>query len=209
MNVKEVNIIEIMPYYNNPRNNLKAIKPTAESLKRFGFTKPIIVEQNNVIIAGHTRYQAAIQLGLDKVPIIVSDMDEEQAKQYRIADNKLAEKSFFDESALLDELKSFDMPSDMQDFFFEDLSAMLDFKAFSPVDNSFYDYDTQHETQATEHSDSNADEQADSTESEEEVTDDEPDILLREPFKPYFENGQKVMDTICPFCGYKEKMILQ
>lgn len=208
MNVKEVNISEIMPYYNNPRNNLKAIKPTAESLKRFGFTKPIIVDQNNIIIAGHTRYQAAIQLGLDKVPIIVSDMDEEQAKQYRIADNKLAEKSFFDETALLDELKSFDMPSDMQDFFFEDLSAMLDFKSFSPVDNSFYDY-TENETQGNEQSDSNADEQDDSTEAEEEVTDDESDILLREPFKPYFENGQKVMDTICPFCGYKEKMILQ
>lgn len=209
MNVKEVKISEIMPYYNNPRNNLKAIKPTAESLKRFGFTKPIIVDQNNVIIAGHTRYQAAIQLGLDKVPIIVSDMDEEQAKQYRIADNKLAEKSFFDETALSDELKSFDMPSDMQDFFFEDLSSLLDFKSFSPVDNSFNDY-TENETQGNEPSVSVMAEQEDNAEDEEkETADNEPDILLREPFKPYFENGQKVMDTICPYCGYKEKMILQ
>lgn len=209
MNVKEVKISEIMPYYNNPRNNLKAIKPTAESLKRFGFTKPIIVDQNNVIIAGHTRYQAAIQLGLDKVPIIVSDMDEEQAKLYRIADNKLAEKSFFDETALLDELKSFDAPADMQDFFFEDLSEMLDFKAFSPVDNSFYDDDTDAEQQSAEPTQTAAPNVEDESETEEETTEDEPDILLREPFKPYFENGQKVMDTICPYCGYKEKMILQ
>ena len=80
MEIKELKITEIQPYYNNPRNNSRAIKPTAESIRRFGFTKPILVDKNNIIIAGHTRYEAAIQLGLQKVPVVVSDTEEEKIK---------------------------------------------------------------------------------------------------------------------------------
>lgn len=93
MKVKSVKLSEIFPYYDNPRDNTNAVEPTKESIKRFGFVKPILVDKAGVIIAGHTRYVAAYQLGMEFVPVVYSDMDDEMAKKYRILDNKLAEKS--------------------------------------------------------------------------------------------------------------------
>lgn len=83
---------EIHPYDNNPRDNDAAVKPTAESIRQFGFQSPIIVDKDGVIIAGHTRYKAAKRLHLDKVPVIVaSELTPEQVKAYRIADNSTGE----------------------------------------------------------------------------------------------------------------------
>ena len=127
MNIKSVKLSEIYPYYDNPRDNSNAVEPTKESIRRFGFVKPILVDKAGVIIAGHTRYVAAYQLGLEFVPVVYSDMDDEQAKKYRILDNKLAEKSSFDEDQLLEELRQMEVPSDMQAFFFEDIDQMLNF----------------------------------------------------------------------------------
>ena len=64
---------------------------------------------------------------MEFVPVVYSDMDDEMAKKYRILDNKLAEKSSFDEDQLLDELRNMDVPTDMQAFFFEDINQMLNF----------------------------------------------------------------------------------
>ena len=114
MKTEIVKLSDITPYFNNPRENFNAVAPVMESIKRFGFTKPIIVDKKGVIIAGHTRYIAAFQLGMKKVPVIYSDMDEEKAKLFRIADNKLAEKSGFDEDALVEELRKMEVPEDMQ-----------------------------------------------------------------------------------------------
>ena len=102
MKVKSVKLSEIFPYYDNPRDNTNAVEPTKESIKRFGFVKPILVDKAGVIIAGHTRYVAAYQLGMEFVPVVYSDMDDEMAKKYRILDNKLAEKSSFEEDQLLE-----------------------------------------------------------------------------------------------------------
>ena len=83
-------ISQIHPYENNPRNNEAAIEPVAQSIKRFGFRVPILIDGKGTIIAGHTRYEAAKRLGMDEVPCIrVDDLTDEQIRAYRIADKAL------------------------------------------------------------------------------------------------------------------------
>jgi DNA modification methylase len=82
-------ITSIRPYERNPRLNDKAVDAVAASLREFGFRQPIVIDTDGIIIAGHTRYKAALKLGLQKVPVhIATDLTAEQAKAYRIADNK-------------------------------------------------------------------------------------------------------------------------
>jgi ParB/RepB/Spo0J family partition protein len=73
VNIVDIKLEELKPYENNPRNNEDAIEPVAKSIKEFGFKVPIVIDKNNIIIAGHTRYKAAKKLGLNKVPCIVAD----------------------------------------------------------------------------------------------------------------------------------------
>ena len=104
---------ELIPYENNPRFNDAAVDQVAESIKAFGFRSPIIVDRKMVVIAGHTRLKAAEKLGLKEVPVIVaSDMTDQQAKAYRLADNKTAEAAMWDFDMLdfeLDGIADFDM----------------------------------------------------------------------------------------------------
>lgn len=87
-------IESIHPYENNPRNNAAAVDLVARSIKDFGFRVPILIDQNDIIIAGHTRYEAAKKLGLKEVPCVkVTDLTDAQIRAYRIADNKTAEAS--------------------------------------------------------------------------------------------------------------------
>lgn len=111
-------IDEIKPYKNNPRFNDDAVKYVANSIKEFGFKQPIVVDKNNEIIAGHTRYKASLELGLKEVPCIVADdLTKEQVKAYRLADNKVSEKSQWDYDLLDEELNNiFDI--DMSNFDF-------------------------------------------------------------------------------------------
>ncbi|HAC93025.1 MAG TPA: chromosome partitioning protein ParB [Planctomycetaceae bacterium] len=82
----------VRPYENNPRNNDKAVDAVAASIKEFGFSQPIVVDSDSVIIVGHTRLKAAQKLGLERVPVVVaSHLTQEQVRAYRIADNKTAE----------------------------------------------------------------------------------------------------------------------
>lgn len=119
MNIQVFDIEQIKPYENNPRNNEKAIDKVAESIKQFGFKQPIVIDKNNVIVAGHTRYLAAKQLDFVRVPCIVADdLTEEQIKAYRLADNKVAEFSEWDFDLLNEELAALD-DFDMSDFGFE------------------------------------------------------------------------------------------
>jgi len=105
MQIKYEDPINLIPYENNPRVNGYAVKKVMESIKEFGFKNPIIVDKDNVIVAGHTRREASILLGLESVPYIVADdLTEDQVKAYRIADNKLAELSTWDEELLKVEL---------------------------------------------------------------------------------------------------------
>jgi DNA modification methylase len=80
-----------MPYPGNPRLNDDAVDAVAASLKEFGFRQPIVVDGEGVIVCGHTRYKAAIKLGLEKVPVhVAKDLSPEQVRAYRIADNQTA-----------------------------------------------------------------------------------------------------------------------
>jgi site-specific DNA-methyltransferase (adenine-specific) len=119
MNVKEINIKDIRPYEKNPRKNNSAVAYVAESIKQFGFKVPIIIDKNNVIVAGHTRYKAAKKLGINAVPVIIADdLTDEQIKAFRLADNKVAEQAEWDIDLLNEELEEiFDI--DMTDFGFE------------------------------------------------------------------------------------------
>ena len=88
MKVQEMNIDEVKPYENNPRVNDKSVDDVAKSIKEFGWQQPIVVDKDNVIIVGHTRWKAAKKLGMKKVPVVVaSNLTPEQVKAYRLADN--------------------------------------------------------------------------------------------------------------------------
>lgn len=110
---------ELTPYENNPRFNDNAVPYVAESIKRFGFKQPIVCDKDGVIVAGHTRYKAAMQLGLTEVPcIIADDLTPDEVKAYRLADNKVGELASWDMSALNFELSDID-EIEMGDFGFE------------------------------------------------------------------------------------------
>lgn len=114
MNIINIELKKIKQYEKNPRKNDEAVGPVAESIKEFGFKCPIILDKNNVIIAGHTRYKAAKQLKLKEVPCIVADdLTEEQIRAFRLADNKVGEIAEWDFDLLNMELESisFDMSS--------------------------------------------------------------------------------------------------
>jgi ParB-like chromosome segregation protein Spo0J len=101
-----VDINAIKPWDKNPRKNAAAIKEVAGSIKRFGFSSPIIVRRaDNVIIAGHTRWAAAQSLGLDKVLVRFMDLDPAQAKALALADNKLGELAEWDAPMLAEILR--------------------------------------------------------------------------------------------------------
>jgi len=90
-------IDSIRPYEHNPRKNDSAVDAVATSLREFGFRQPIVVDAEGVIIAGHTRYKAALKLGLAKVPVhVATDLTPEQVRAYRLADNKTGELATWD-----------------------------------------------------------------------------------------------------------------
>lgn len=92
MKVELRKLSDIKPYENNPRINGQAVDAVATSIREFGFRQPMVVDENSVIIVGHTRWKAAQKLGLEKVPVhVAKDLTPAQIKAYRIADNKLAE----------------------------------------------------------------------------------------------------------------------
>lgn len=121
MNIVNKKLTDLIPYDKNPRKNDEAVKYVAESIKQFGFKVPIVIDKNNVIVAGHTRYKASKKLKLEEVPCIVADdLTEEQIKAYRLADNKVAEKAEWDFDLLGEELEDlFDF--DMTMFGFDDV----------------------------------------------------------------------------------------
>lgn len=95
----------------NPRNarthSRKQVRQIADSIREFGFTNPVLIDQDNMILAGHERVAAAQQLGLQKVPFVrLEHMTSSQKRAYVLADNKLALNAGWDESILADELKA-------------------------------------------------------------------------------------------------------
>lgn len=116
-----MHIDEITPYENNPRVNEAAIQAVADSIKEFGFKVPIIIDEEQVIVTGHTRYEAAKLLEMDTVPcILADDLSDEQIKAFRLVDNKTAEYASWDLSKLNIELEELsEMEIDMSQFGFK------------------------------------------------------------------------------------------
>lgn len=142
LEVKNFKIDEIHPYENNPRFNKDAVSKVAASIKKFGFKNPILVDKNMVIIAGHTRLEAAKKLKLDEVPCIVAaDLNEKSAKALRLADNKVAEFSTWDYLKLDEELKGLGDAFDFADFGFGGALADDSFGAGNSAGGSFVETD--------------------------------------------------------------------
>lgn len=121
MEIRMMNIADVVPYEKNPRKNDEAVKYVAASIKEFGWKQPIVIDKDNVVIAGHTRLKAAKKLKLQEVPCVVADdLTEEQIKAYRLADNKVAEQAVWDFDLLSGELDSI-VDIDMTDFGFADI----------------------------------------------------------------------------------------
>lgn len=121
LSVTHIKTVDIKPYEKNPRKNDEAVKYVAESIREFGFKVPIVIDDDHVIVAGHTRWKAAKKLGLEEVPcVIADDLTEEQIKAFRLADNKVAEKAEWDFNLLSVELEDI-VDLDMTAFGFEDV----------------------------------------------------------------------------------------
>lgn len=122
-----LDINQLKPYENNPRINDNAVDAVAASIKEFGFKVPIIVDKDNVIVAGHTRLKAAQKLGLEEVPVIVADdLTEEQVKAFRLADNKVSELADWDFQKLEEELAGIDIDMSRFNFDMKELSSEFD-----------------------------------------------------------------------------------
>jgi len=127
MQIQRMKIEEIIPYWRNPRKNDTAIEKVKESIQKYGYTVPIILDKNNIIIAGHTRYKALKELDYKEVDVIVSDMDEDKAKQFRIVDNKTSEFASWDKEMLTYEMREMKELESLVKFFDEkELEKLLD-----------------------------------------------------------------------------------
>ena len=137
MEIVYKNLSELKPYENNPRINEGGVKYVVNSIKSYGFKIPMVIDKNNVIVCGHTRYKAAQELGMDKVPCIVADdLTDDQIKAFRIADNKVADFSLWDNKLLLQELDF--LPDDLFTGFdiSETFSELLDEKDNSVMEEN-------------------------------------------------------------------------
>jgi len=128
LEVRKIEISRLKPWEDNPRFNDEAVAAVAKSVKSFGFSVPILCDQNLIIIAGHTRWKTAKKLGMKSVPVIVLDMTDAQRRAFSIADNKTAEIAEWDFPKLrevLEELRSEDIDFASLGFSDEELRRFL------------------------------------------------------------------------------------
>lgn len=130
MDIVNLKVEELIPYINNPRNNDDAIDKVAASIKEFGFKVPIVIDNNNVVVTGHTRLLASKKLGLQEVPCVVADdLSPAQIKAFRIADNKVSEYAQWKDDMLkveLEELEEMDFDLDSVNIDYSDFDIALD-----------------------------------------------------------------------------------
>ena len=137
MNIILQEINKLIPYHNNPRKN-QAVDKVASSIKEFGWQQPIVVDESNVIVVGHTRYQAAKKLGLDEVPThIAKGLTESQIKAYRLLDNRANQDALWDDEMLKIEIKGLEeldidlkligfTDKELEDLLFEEKQGLTD-----------------------------------------------------------------------------------
>lgn len=146
MKIIEKRIEELIDYENNPRHNEAAIEKVAASIAEFGFKVPIVIDKNNVIIAGHTRRKAAERLGMETVPCIVADdLNDVQVKAFRLADNKTSEFAEWDFDKLEEELAELrELAFDMDDYGFDEVATIPTKEAPEKFEEYGEDIETKH-----------------------------------------------------------------
>jgi len=145
MEIQEINIDEIKPYKNNPREiSNEAVEKVVKSIKVFGYNQPIVVDNDNVIVVGHTRWKALKQLGKTKAYIVKREFSKNDAMAYRIMDNRSGEESKWENKLLAEELnmlKNEEFDLDFTGFNLTELENLsndkdLEFKANDKIDTS-------------------------------------------------------------------------
>lgn len=126
---------EIKPYPNNPRRITKqAIEAVMHSIREYGYKQPIVVDRNHEIIVGHTRLEALKRLGWTEALVYVAELTEEQAREYRLVDNRTGEMTSWDHQALVLELREFEQG--LLDGFFPEVDLQIDEETFRSVTDS-------------------------------------------------------------------------
>lgn len=113
---------EIKPYIRNPRKNAKTVELLCKIIPKVGFNVPLVIDQNGVIVKGHARFTAAIRLGMEEVPCIITHADPEAIKADRIADNKISEFSEWVNEELMHEIDMIDFDFDFSELGFPKVS---------------------------------------------------------------------------------------
>jgi len=130
MRIEQRKLADVKPYEQNPRINDGAVEAVVRSIQEFGFRQPIVVDEDGVIIVGHTRFKAAQKLGLEKVPVhVAKELSPTQVKAYRLADNRTGEIAEWDFDLLpieLSQLGEMDFDLGMLGFAEDDLAKLLD-----------------------------------------------------------------------------------
>ena len=129
MKVQQINIDRVIPYARNPRKNEAAVAKVAASIAEFGWRQPIVVDKQMVVVAGHTRLEAAKRLNFDKVPVHVAEgLTPAQAHAYRLMDNRSAQEAEWDEELLaleLQDLKLDDLELELTGFDLDEIDRLL------------------------------------------------------------------------------------
>lgn len=119
-------IAEIKPYWRNPRKNNNTILALQKSIERYGFNVPLVIDKDNVLVAGHARYKALRRMGVQEVPCIVSLLSNKKHKEFRILDNRIHEDTLWDVPVLENELKEMFSGTDLATFFEGTLDLVID-----------------------------------------------------------------------------------
>ena len=199
MDVRNFCLDNLKPYEKNPRRNDNAVDAVANSIKQFGFKVPIVIDAQNVIVCGHTRYKAAKALGLESVPcVIADDLTPAQVKAFRLADNKVAELSSWDFRGLefeLNELKDIGLDMNNLGFHLADFESIDDFFEEVGTQGNSTEPPKNKPTEPTSERKSSGVEVAEPT--TEKVENTEPDEHNAE----LSNNETNPNKIICPHCG--------
>jgi len=148
MKLEEIDINLIVPYKNNPREiPIESVKKVADSIKEFGNNQPIVVDNENVIVVGHTRWKALKQLGRSKAYIVKKDFNQNEAMAYRIMDNRSGEGSKWEKELLKNEiniLRDKDFNLDLTGLTFDEIEKFTDTSPiFEPTNDIIADINTE------------------------------------------------------------------
>lgn len=191
-------ISEIKPYIRNPRKNEKTVELLCKIIPKVGFNVPLVVDEKGIIVKGHARFSAAIKLGMQEVPCIVTHADPEAIKADRIADNKISEFSEWVNEELMHEIDSIDLDFDFSELGFpkvdfDDIPAMEEFEI-----------EDEHEISAEERQklyEEFLERQAKENATEVQITSEQALNKAEEGQKGIGQVKEKYYKFVCPQCG--------